>query len=341
VVPTFSIAVTTFNRPELLRETLLSILAQTFSDFEVLVGNDYTEEPLTTSQLDLEDSRIRIVNHPRNLGEADNMNALLDLSQGRFFTWQCDDDLYAPTFLAEVHSAISSSNHPVSVFTSYGIIHGVSPSGQQAIPSQPVCTYTGRDFLAKYLSGQIKAMGCAGVFPREYLVGLGGVECLAQTNRPLYSEHLLLLLAGLQDQVMHIDTPLVTYRIHDTSWGASTTDLLLYGEACKGLLGRGIAVLSSPGVRVDFRRNLTALLRFVTGEYFGKARAGEGAFSRNRVIPFFFSLRAEFAPLSGTTMHRTALLVWMRTGLVLAVWLCTRFNLRAALSQAFGKEQSS
>ena len=68
--PFFSIGVTTYNRPEMLKQTLMSISAQTFSDFEVIVGNDYIQEPLSAELLGIMDPRIRFINHPQNLGEA-------------------------------------------------------------------------------------------------------------------------------------------------------------------------------------------------------------------------------------------------------------------------------
>ena len=49
--PFFSIGVTTYNRPELLKQTLDSISMQTFSDFEVIVGNDFIQEPLSAAAL--------------------------------------------------------------------------------------------------------------------------------------------------------------------------------------------------------------------------------------------------------------------------------------------------
>ena len=114
--PFFSIGVTTYNRPEMLKQTLMSINAQSFSDFEVIVGNDYIQEPLSAELLGNMDSRIRFINHPQNLGEACNMNTLLNLSRGLYFTWQCDDDLYAPNFLDDVHSALVKYNSPLCVF---------------------------------------------------------------------------------------------------------------------------------------------------------------------------------------------------------------------------------
>lgn len=53
--PFFSIGITTYNRPDLLKQTLDSISAQTFADFEAIVGNDYAEEPLSAELLGITD----------------------------------------------------------------------------------------------------------------------------------------------------------------------------------------------------------------------------------------------------------------------------------------------
>ena len=77
----------------MLLECLYSILQQTFTDFEVIVGNDYVEEKINADILDIDDSRINFVNHEINLGEIKNMNWLLDNASGKYFTWLADDEL--------------------------------------------------------------------------------------------------------------------------------------------------------------------------------------------------------------------------------------------------------
>jgi hypothetical protein len=72
------------------------------------------------------DSRIRFINNPFNLGEVRNMNALIDLSRGRYLTWLTDDDLYAPYFLSKVHSALVKFDLPACVFTSFEHICGTA-----------------------------------------------------------------------------------------------------------------------------------------------------------------------------------------------------------------------
>ena len=69
LTPLFSIGVPTYNRKDLLLKTIMSILQQTFTDFEVIIGNDYTKEYLSSEDLGIKDPRVRIINHQQNLGE--------------------------------------------------------------------------------------------------------------------------------------------------------------------------------------------------------------------------------------------------------------------------------
>ena len=250
--PYFSIGVTTYNRPELLKQTLSSIRAQTFADFEVIVGNDYIPESISASSLGFKDPRMRFVNHPRNLGEVQNMNALVDLSRGRYFTWLTDDDLYAPNFLEEVYSALIKFNLPACVFTSFENICGTALPAAAAAAGRvkgQTQQFSGRQFLRMYWSGRLKAMGCTAVYDTAYLKRLGGVESLSETSFALYSEHLLLIRNGLLDQVVYIDEPLVRYRIHEGSWGCSAKDLLLYKQASQNLIRASIDVFCQPQLR--------------------------------------------------------------------------------------------
>ena len=45
--PTFSIGIPTYNRIELLKQTIQSILDQTWEDYEVIIVNDFIDKPLS------------------------------------------------------------------------------------------------------------------------------------------------------------------------------------------------------------------------------------------------------------------------------------------------------
>ena len=329
--PFFSIGVTTYNRPELLKQTLATITKQTFSDFEVIVGNDYTQEPLCAELLGIRDPRIRFVNRSQNLGEVRNMNALLNLARGRYFTWQCDDDLYAPNFLEDVHSTLVKFNSPLCVFTSYEFIYGTSFHDVEKTTPGHAQSFSGRQFLRMYWSGRLKAMGCTCVYDRKLLKHMGGVESLADTSFALYSEHLLLVRAGLLEKVAYIDEPLVKYLIHEGAWGCTANDLSLYKQASENLVRKSVTVFSNPELRDDFRQNIASVLKFVVTDYFAKARSKDGCLSRLEVVPFFFSLKKQFDSLKRSGLYRNALVSLGWTGVSLVWWLGTKINFKSAI----------
>lgn len=257
--PFFSIGVTTFDRMELLKETLNSILDQTFSDFEIIVGNDNPSRLVNEELLRIYDFRIRFVNHPNNLGELYNMNKLLELSRGQYFTWLADDDLYGPDFLGAIYRVLSRLDYPLCVFTSF--TEDFTFLNQANRMEEKGQLLTGREFLAQYLSFTIKTMGSAGIFNRKYIKQIGGMETLGSGHSP-FSDSLLAIRAGLLEKVGYIDIPLVFYRDHEGSISSTSTDLKAYSSAQEDLCAKCIEIFKHEKLRESFDFNLYQLLSF-------------------------------------------------------------------------------
>lgn len=89
----------TFNRADLIAETLESILAQTFDSWECFIvddhSNDNTIEIITPF---LEDKRFNFVTKPIGFlkGANSSRNYGLDLSQGEYIYWFDSDDIIHP-----------------------------------------------------------------------------------------------------------------------------------------------------------------------------------------------------------------------------------------------------
>jgi len=100
--PLVTVAVPVFNGARYLRECLDSHLAQTETDFELLVlDNASTDEtPQIAQEYVRRDSRVRHIRHPKNIGAANNYNEAVRLARGRYFRWGAADDRVAPTSLA-------------------------------------------------------------------------------------------------------------------------------------------------------------------------------------------------------------------------------------------------
>lgn len=254
--PFFTIGVPTYNRHGLLRKTLESILAQSFTDFEVIVGNDYTSEILTGELLGITDSRIRFVNHPVNLREVGNMNALLEAARGRYFTWLFDDDLYESDFLLTAHTTLCMTDFPPALYTSYRVIDDADVTLDPTPATGKVTTLNGTEFLESYFTGQVKLISTCGVFETAVLAStVGGVEELCDSAIGLYCEYLFLVRCGSFDRMVYQDTPLVVFRAHSDSWGESNTELNKYLEAGANLLHR-----CGDTLRHAVRRNNNAVI---------------------------------------------------------------------------------
>ncbi|MDV2502813.1 MAG: glycosyltransferase family 2 protein [bacterium] len=99
--PRVSIGLPVYNGENYLEEAIESILAQTFEDFELLIGDnastDATEE--ICQRYAVRDPRIRYVRNPENIGAHPNYNRLFEFSSGEYFKWAAHDDVCHPDFL--------------------------------------------------------------------------------------------------------------------------------------------------------------------------------------------------------------------------------------------------
>lgn len=314
--PLFSIAVTTYDRVQLLLETLSSITAQDFPDFEVIVGNDNPNRILSRETLGIDDPRIKFVNHPVNMGELNNMNFLLQESKGRYFTWLADDDLYAPNLLSAVHEALNKYNYPDCVFTSFSDFRERLVPETQVLTAEQFRLLSGPDFLRSYLNDELKAIGVMGFFDTRYLRQLGGLEDVSEDGFGFYCEYMMLVRSALLERIPYIDAPLVYYRVHPGAWGITNSDLEQYDRAGENLIRRSAQILMRPESKADFALNLRQLLKRVLGQYVNVARRAE-TFHLHNLIAYFFHTRNYVRPFKGTGYYLSGLMALIKT----QVWL--------------------
>ncbi len=103
MTPKISVLVPVYNtREDHLREALDSILAQTFTDFELLIVNDASTDPNVERVVrSYADTRIRYFANEKNLGISGTRNRLIDLSQGEYLAVMDHDDISLPERFAK------------------------------------------------------------------------------------------------------------------------------------------------------------------------------------------------------------------------------------------------
>lgn len=121
--PKVTVITPTFNRADLLRETISSILNQTFADFEYIIvddgSNDHTAETLES----FPDPRISIIRQA-NQGEAAAINAGWRVAKGEYVAIVSSDDPMLPFWLAEVHSQLEKNPQAIVAYPDWLIIDG-------------------------------------------------------------------------------------------------------------------------------------------------------------------------------------------------------------------------
>ncbi|MDU6628803.1 MAG: glycosyltransferase [Lachnoanaerobaculum sp.] len=92
--PKVSVLLPVYNSEKYIAETLWSLFEQTFSDFEVLVLNEYgsSKEGLEVVKM-FEDDRIRIIQNKEKLGLADSLNLGMREAKGEYLARIDGDDL--------------------------------------------------------------------------------------------------------------------------------------------------------------------------------------------------------------------------------------------------------
>lgn len=115
-----SIVVLTFNRKNLLSQTIDSILAQTFSDFELLIVDNDSTDGTEEFVKSLPDKRIRYFRNANNGIIAVNINFGMEKAQGECIALCDDDDLWLPTKL-EKQVAVLEREKDVALVATNGI----------------------------------------------------------------------------------------------------------------------------------------------------------------------------------------------------------------------------
>lgn len=93
-----------------MRESIDSVLAQTYTDWELLIiddgSTDHTAE--IAAEYTRKDSRIHYYKNPQNMRLPRTLNRGFSLANGAYLTWTSDDNYYYPTALERMVRALEA-----------------------------------------------------------------------------------------------------------------------------------------------------------------------------------------------------------------------------------------
>ena len=102
--PFLSICISIYNLDKYIEKAIMSVINQSFQDFEIIIINDNSKDNTLnlTKKLQLEDKRIKIINHKYNLGTFYSRNEAVLNSKGKYILFLDPDDMILNPKLFEI-----------------------------------------------------------------------------------------------------------------------------------------------------------------------------------------------------------------------------------------------
>lgn len=214
--PKLSIGLAVRNGGDDVERCIKSILAQGFTDFELVicdnVSDDGTIEIL--ERYAQSDHRIRLSLNPVNIGSHENMKLVLERSRGQFFRWISADDWLEPRCLSTCVRVLESCPDAIGVTTWFTILTGLTGdrstrfeeyTGEFPTSSDPVRRFERMLWFCH--AGDAKYDPVYGVFRRDRLMRCHPLRSSERTDWLLSIE---LALAG---PILHVKERLANRTI--------------------------------------------------------------------------------------------------------------------------------
>jgi glycosyltransferase involved in cell wall biosynthesis len=94
--PEVSVLMPAYNREHYIEDSVISILNQTYTNFELIILNDGSSDKTLEKISAFKDSRIRVIQNHQNRGIAFSRNRLLEEAKGKFLVLLDSDDISFP-----------------------------------------------------------------------------------------------------------------------------------------------------------------------------------------------------------------------------------------------------
>lgn len=215
ISPTVSVVIPVFNGERFLRESIISVLNQTFSDFEIIVVNDGCTDGSPEIFRSFPDPRLRMVSHPQNLGLAEARNTGIRSSRGVYIALLDADDIAEPTRLAEQVNAMEQDPKLVYLGAFALRFQDGTPMATKVWKTETV------DMELRILLMFRNRFNASSIMFRRAIVP---PELFA--NIPMAEDYRFAVAMSKLGEIGNIPKPLVRYRQHATSLTVSKQTLM-------------------------------------------------------------------------------------------------------------------
>ncbi len=165
-----SVLITSFNRQDFIAAAIESVLASSYSDFELIISDDCSQDNTVAiaRSYEQEDARVKVYVNEINLGQFANRNTAVSYATGEYIKFLDSDDIIYPYSLQVMMDAMLR-------FPGAGL--GFSVKYKDSEMPYPYLLSSAEALLTHYLSYELLMIGPSGlVIKREAFEKLNGFE---------------------------------------------------------------------------------------------------------------------------------------------------------------------
>jgi glycosyltransferase involved in cell wall biosynthesis len=229
--PWVSFCMSTYKRPELLREQLHCILKQTFTNYEVVISDNDVYSSAEKIVIEVGDSRIRYYSNGENLGMVKSFNKSLERAKGEFIVMITDDDPVYPEMLQTLFDLTIK-------YPGYGLYQGgceilcFTPDIAKAMRAKvgknsclsdklelnEAKVFSRDEFPYVFFKGEIGALmlWSAGIVKKEILLITGGMP---DYGTEYFTDHAFNVVNGSHSGCVFINKALAYQAVHGENFG--------------------------------------------------------------------------------------------------------------------------
>ncbi|MDX6190118.1 glycosyltransferase [Flavobacterium sp. Fl-318] len=206
-MPLVTVILPCYNAELYVEEAVLSIMNQTYTNLEILVIDDCSNDDTNSilKRLSMEDSRIRLIRNEQNLRLVKTLNKGIDEARGMFIARMDADDVSLPERI-EKQMDLMLSNPDVDLCgTSYSIIDGIGNKLKTEVKVPSTCEEIKTALLFTCPMGHPTVL-----FRKEKIQSLGSYD----ENMINIEDYELWLRVALKGKMVNLQNPLLKYRWH-------------------------------------------------------------------------------------------------------------------------------
>jgi glycosyltransferase involved in cell wall biosynthesis len=227
-----SFCMSTYKRPDFLKNQLECILKQTYKNFEIVISDNDTEQSAKQIASAFNDSRIKYFANTENLGMIKSFNKSIEKSIGDYIVMITDDDpIYVDSLQILIDLSIKYPNYGVYAGCGDWIIGNESAANTQKqkigshsklsadIFPNGIEIIRGEQFLYEYISGKLRKaflLWSCSMVKRGVMLN---ANCIPDYGSELLGDHAYMLSISSQQGMVYINRSLGGQLVHGANFG--------------------------------------------------------------------------------------------------------------------------